>query len=71
MAEAYLYDQKKVLAAAASCNGEYGIKDLYVGVPVIMGAGGVEKVIEIQLNADEKKQLEKSVENVKSIVSIL
>ncbi len=71
MAEAYLFDQKRVLAAAAYCRGEYGVKDLYLGVPVIIGSGGVEKIIEIQLNDEEKKLLASSTEAVKSIVAIL
>ncbi len=71
MAEAYLFDHKKLLAAAALCKGEYGVKDIYLGVPVIIGAQGVEKVIEISLNEDEKKLLANSAEAVKSIVAIL
>ena len=71
MAEAYLYDQKKVLAAAASLNGEYGLKDLYLGVPVIMGAGGVEKVLEIELSESEKKLLHESAGRVKELIGIL
>ena len=52
MAESYLKDKKRVLPCAALLNGEYGMKDLYVGVPVVIGAGGVERIVEIELNAD-------------------
>ena len=67
MAESYLKDKKRVLPCAASLSGEYRIKDLYVGVPVIIGAKGVEKVIEISLNSREKEMLKKSVSAVKSL----
>jgi malate dehydrogenase len=68
MAESYLKDKKRVLPCAAYLNGEYGVKGLYVGVPVIVGAGGVERVIEIDLNGAERAMLMKSVESVKSLV---
>lgn len=71
MVEAYLFDQKRVIAAAAKLNGEYGLKDIYLGVPVIIGSGGVEKVLEISLNDNEKKLLNESAERVKSILNIL
>jgi len=71
MAEAYLFDQRRVLAAAAMLNGEYGLKGLYIGVPVIIGKGGIEKIIEIELNADEKKALHESAERVKQLLAIL
>lgn len=67
MAESYLKDKKRVLPCSASLSGEYRIKDLYVGVPVIIGAKGVEKVIEISLNSREKEMLKKSVSAVKSL----
>ena len=51
MAESYLKDKKRVLPCAAYLTGEYGVKDIYVGVPVVIGAGGVERIIEIDLNA--------------------
>src|SRR5204863_2162280 len=54
MAEAYLYDQKRVLPAAAHLTGQYGIDNLYVGVPVVIGAGGVEKVVEVKLSDEAK-----------------
>src|ERR1700733_6778862 len=62
MAESYLLDQKRVLPCAANLNGEYGIKDLYVGVPVVIGAGGVERIVEIALNETEKAAFDKSCE---------
>src|SRR6476660_9926271 len=61
MAESFLLDKKRVLPCAAHLTGEYGVKDLYVGVPVILGAGGVEKVVEIDLNASERTMFDKSV----------
>ncbi|MGN6489361.1 MAG: malate dehydrogenase [Devosia sp.] len=61
MAEAYLKDKKRVLPAAAYLKGEYGVKDTYVGVPVIIGAGGVERVVEISLSGSEQKAFDKSV----------
>ncbi|PKP76540.1 MAG: malate dehydrogenase [Alphaproteobacteria bacterium HGW-Alphaproteobacteria-3] len=68
MAEAYLKDQKRVMPCAAYINGEYGVKDMYVGVPVVIGAGGVERIVEIDLNASEKKQFLGSVNAVKGLV---
>jgi malate dehydrogenase len=70
MAEAYLKDKKRVLPCAAYCTNEYGLDGLYVGVPVIMGAGGVEKVIEIELGADEKAMLDNSVKAVNTLIEI-
>jgi len=71
MAEAYLYDQKRVLPAAAYLEGEYGYKDLYLGVPVVIGAGGVEKIIEIELTAAEKSMLKTSADSVQKVVDIV
>jgi malate dehydrogenase len=71
LAEAYLRDQKRLLPSAAYLEGEYGYKDLYVGVPVIVGAGGVEKIVEIDLTADEKAALEKSAKSVQGIVDVV
>jgi malate dehydrogenase len=68
MAEAYLGDQKRVLPCAAYLDGQYGQKDIYVGVPVVIGAGGVERVVEIELNAAEKKAFQKSVDAVAGLV---
>ncbi len=68
MAESFLKDKKRVLPCAAYLNGEYGVKGLYVGVPVIIGSGGAERVIEIDLNGVERAMLMKSVESVKGLV---
>ena len=67
MAAAYLYDQKRVLPAAAYVDGQYGVTDLYVGVPVVIGAGGVEKIVEIKLSDEAKANLNTSVEAVKEL----
>ena len=67
MAEAYLRDQKRVLPCAALLDGEYGVKGYYVGVPVVIGAGGVERIVEIDLDADERQAFEASVAAVKSL----
>jgi malate dehydrogenase len=71
MVEAYLHDQRRVLAAAAKLNGEYGLKDIYIGVPVVIGKGGVEKIMEIELTAAEKTALHESAERVKQLLAIL
>ena len=68
MAESYLKDKKRVLPCAAYLNGEYGVKGLYVGVPVVIGARGMERVVEIELNASERKEFMSSVEAVKGLV---
>jgi malate dehydrogenase len=70
MAEAYLGDQKRLLACAAYLEGEYGYKDLFIGVPAIIGKGGVEKIVEVPLTADEKGMLEKSAKSVQSVVDV-
>ena len=67
MAESYLKDQKMQLPCAAYLNGEYGIHDIYAGVPVIIGSKGVEKVVEIKLNTEEEKNFKKSVQSVKDL----
>ena len=67
MAESYIKDLKKTLPCAAYLNGEYGIKDLYAGVPVVIGKNGVEKIIELSLSKDEKNNFEKSIESVKDL----
>jgi len=67
MAEAYLQDQKKTLPCAAFLNGEYGIKDLYVGVPVVIGSKGIEKVVELELDDEEKKYFDISIDAVQSL----
>ncbi len=68
MAESYLRDKKRVLPAAAWLNGEYGVRDLYVGVPVVIGGKGVERVVEIELNGAERGMFEKSVQAVEGLV---
>ncbi len=67
MAEAYLLDQKRVLPCAAHLDGAYGVRGYYVGVPVVIGAGGVERIIEIELAADERAAFEASVAAVESL----
>lgn len=64
MAESYLKDKKRVLPVAAQLSGQYGVKDMYVGVPTVIGANGVERIIEIDLDKDEKTEFEKSVASV-------
>jgi malate dehydrogenase len=68
MAESYIKDKRRVLPCAAFLNGEYGVKGMYVGVPVVIGANGVEKIVEIELNAAERAMFQKSVESVKGLV---
>jgi malate dehydrogenase len=68
MAESYLKDKKRVLPCAAFLNGEYGVKGLYVGVPAVLGAKGVERVVEIELNKDEQAMFDKSVSAVQGLV---
>jgi malate dehydrogenase len=68
MAESYLKDQKRVLPCAVHVNGSYGIKDLYVGLPVVIGDRGVERVVELQLTAEEKAGLDKSADAVKGLI---
>ena len=70
MAEAYLKDKKRVLPAAAWLTGQYGVKNLYVGVPVVIGAGGVERVVEISFTAAERAAFKKSVDAVRNLVAI-
>jgi malate dehydrogenase len=70
MADAYLKDKKRLLPCAAYLSGQYGVNGIYVGVPVILGAGGVEKIVEIELNADEKMMFDHSVKSVKELVEI-
>ena len=67
MAEAYLKDEKKLLPCAAYLNGEYGVKNIYAGVPVIIGKSGVEKIEEINLDNKEKKEFVNSIEAVKKL----
>ena len=67
MAESYIKDQKKQLPCAAYLNGEYNTKDLYAGVPVIIGSKGVEKIIELKLSDEEKKSFENSIKSVQDL----
>jgi len=71
MVDAIVYDQKRVLPCAALCEGEYGFDGLFVGVPVKIGAGGVEEIIEIELTDDEKAALGRSADAVKELVDAL
>lgn len=71
MAESYLKDKRRVLPCAAMLNGEYGVKGLYVGVPVIIGANGVERVVEIDLNKAEKAMFDKSVAAVRGLIDVV
>jgi malate dehydrogenase len=71
MADAYLNDRKAILPCAAYLEGEYGIRGLYVGVPVQVGAGGVERVLEIDLTADERKALDVSAGHVRELVDAM
>jgi malate dehydrogenase len=68
MAESYLKDQRRVLPCAAQLTGQYGVKDMYVGVPVVIGAGGVERIVEITLDEAEKAMFAKSVASVRGLV---
>jgi malate dehydrogenase len=68
MAEAYLRDKKRVFACACLCEGEYGVDGLYVGVPCVIGAGGVERILEVELNDAERKLFDASVEHVRTLV---
>jgi malate dehydrogenase len=68
MAESFLKDKKRVLPCAAYVNGPYGIKDLYVGVPAVIGEKGIERIVELELTASEKEQLAKSADSVKGLI---
>ncbi|MBT6307491.1 MAG: malate dehydrogenase [Rhodospirillaceae bacterium] len=67
MAEAYIRDKKRVLPCAAYCDGVYGLDGLYVGVPAVLGAGGVERIVEIEMNADERAMFDHSIAAVKEL----
>lgn len=71
MTEAILKDQRRVIPAIAYLEGEYGYSDLYLGVPVVLGGKGIEKIIELELTADEKSKLDKSAESVRSVMEVL
>jgi len=68
MAQSYLRDKKRVLPVAAYVNGAYDIKDLYVGVPAVIGEKGVERIVELELTTAEKTQLAKSADSVKGLI---
>src|SRR3954454_22333890 len=68
MAEAYLKDKKRVLPCAVMLNGEYGLRDFYVGVPVVIGAGGVERIVEVKFLPEEKKAFDASCDAVKKLI---
>ena len=68
MAASYLKDQKRVLPAAAALKGQYGVRDMFLGVPVVIGAKGVERVVKIRLNGAEKEMLAKSVASVQGLI---
>lgn len=68
MAESYLRDQRRTIACAAYLEGEYGYKDIYMGVPIVIGGQGMEKVVEIQLSADEKQMLDTSAKAVRELI---
>jgi len=68
MATAYLKDKKRLLPCASYLSGEFGCDNMYVGVPVMIGAGGVEKIVEISLNADEQAMFDNSVNAVKGLM---
>lgn len=70
MAESYLQDKKRLIPCAAQLNGEYGVKGLYIGVPVIIGKNGVEKIVEVEFNAEEKAMFEASVKAVQDLVEV-
>ncbi len=71
MAEAYLGDEKRLLPSAALLSGQYGYEGFFMGVPTIIGGGGIEKILEIELSAAEKEMLAKSVASVKSVVDVV
>lgn len=71
MVEAVVRDQKRIFPVCAWLQGEYGMKDIYLGVPVILGKNGIEKIIELKLNAAEKALLAESAEAVKGVMDVL
>ena len=71
MVEAIVYDKRKILPSIAYLEGEYGYKDIYLGVPTILGARGIESVIELPLTAEEKQQLDRSAEDVRKVIRML
>lgn len=71
MVEAIVRDQKRIFPVCALLNGQYGLKDIYLGVPVVLGKNGIEKIIELKLNAEEKKLLDDSAKAVKEVMNVL
>lgn len=71
MVEAIVQNSRRVFPVCAMLNGEYGMKDIYLGVPVILGKNGIEKIVEVKLNEDERQLLEKSAGAVKSVMKVL
>src|SRR6202011_3186455 len=71
MVESYLRDKKRVLPCAALLQGQYGVRDLYVGVPVVIGAGGVERIVEIELDREEKAAFDKSAAAVRELIEVV
>ena len=69
MAESYLRDKKRVLPCAAHLSGQYGIDGLFIGVPIVIGANGVERVLEVEFNADEKAMFDKSIASVTGLIA--
>jgi malate dehydrogenase len=70
MAEAFLLDQKRLLACAAHLTGQYGYKDMFLGVPAVIGGGGIEKIVELELSTEEKAMLAKSAASVKGVLDV-
>ena len=68
MADSYLKDKKRVLPCAAYLNGEFGQKDIYVGVPCVIGKDGIERIVEIKLDKDEKAAFQKSADSVQNLI---
>lgn len=71
MLESYLKDKRHILPCAAYLNGEYGVKDLFIGVPVIIGKNGIEKILEVKMNDSEREMFDKSVNAVKELVNLI
>jgi malate dehydrogenase len=71
MVDSIVLDQKRILPCTAYLEGEYGLDGLYMGVPVVLGSGGVERIIELDLGSDEQEELERSAEAVREVVGVL
>ena len=68
MAKSYLFDQKRILPCAAYLEGEYNVNGLFIGVPVVIGKNGVEKILELKLNSNEQAAFDKSIASVKKVI---